>query len=576
VSSETVEERAEEKSFRFSVVIPTYQRRDVVLRSVEALCSQDLDAPFEVITIVDGSTDGSAAALRELETPFPLFVVEQENVGRANACNRGAALARGEMLLFLDDDMEADPSLLEQHERSHREGADVVVGHIPLHPDSPQTFLSAAVAAWAEGRAHLICERGGELELDDLLSGQLSLRRDVFWHVGGFDAMFNRSGLYGGEDLDFGRRLLDAGYRVVFNPNAISLQRYVVTPRQYLRQWRQAGRASVLLARAHPDQAQIVFRRHETRLWRLVGQPLRVPLREAVLAAAPLAPRNARLGRWFFRVRNLEFFRGIRDAGGEPARRTVRVVCYHSISDLTGAPILEPYGIPPQSFRRQLEFLARHFRFLRAEEFARYVRGGGVPRRAILLTFDDCYDDLLDAAAPILRELDVPAIAFAVTGLIGRTNEWDVRVGAPQLRLLDAEELHALAESGIAVGSHTRTHRMLDSLSSEEVATEIDGAARDLEALGFAPPFFLSYPHGAHDARVREAAQASGAIGAFTVESAPAAPGGDPYAIPRIEILRGDEGLRFAFKVVMAGRFHFRRPRLLSLLRRADVSATGS
>ncbi|HWO84528.1 MAG TPA: glycosyltransferase, partial [Solirubrobacterales bacterium] len=116
---------------RFSVVIPTYQRRQTVVRSVTALAGQTC-SDFEVVVAVDGSSDGTADALRGLETSFPLRVLEQPNRGRAAAVNAGAAAAGGELILFLDDDMRADPRLLEEHERSHREGADVVMGDLPL------------------------------------------------------------------------------------------------------------------------------------------------------------------------------------------------------------------------------------------------------------------------------------------------------------------------------------------------------------------------------------------------------------------------------------------------------------
>ena len=56
-------------------------------------------------------------------------------------CNRGAAIARGEILMFLDDDMEAHPRLLAEHDKLHGEGADVVVGSIPVHADSPDVCV---------------------------------------------------------------------------------------------------------------------------------------------------------------------------------------------------------------------------------------------------------------------------------------------------------------------------------------------------------------------------------------------------------------------------------------------------
>jgi glycosyltransferase involved in cell wall biosynthesis/peptidoglycan/xylan/chitin deacetylase (PgdA/CDA1 family) len=551
----------EQTRYRFSVVIPTHQRKDLVLDSVRALHEQPRSTPFEVVVVVDGSTDGSASALRELETPFPLLVVEQAHRGQAAARNAGSASARGELLLFLDDDMEAHPELLHEHDRSHREGADVVIGHIPLHPDSTPGFLSAAVGAWAESRKESLAQRGGALHLDDLLSGQMSVRRDLFLQVGCFDTTFTREGAFGGEDIDLGRRLLDAGARIVFNPEAISRQRYVVPPRQYLRQWRQVGRANVLLARRHPDYAETIFRRRQSRVDRFVGRPLGLLLRELVLVLAAVGLQGPRIARWFFRVRSLEYFRGIREAGGEPAPRAVRVLCYHVLSDLAGEPVIEAYGVPPETFDRHLSFLARRFHLISADEFVRYLNGGGVPRRAVLLTFDDCYEDLVNVALPRLRELHARAIAFAVTGRIGGTNDWDAPLGARQLRLLDANGLRVLTDGGVAIGSHGRTHRRLDRLSHEDLAAEIDGSLADLEALALPRPLLLAYPHGTHNPAVKSAARSAGLVGAFTVQAGLVRPDGDAFEVPRIEILRSDHGWRFAWKVFTAGRLPTRSGR---------------
>jgi peptidoglycan/xylan/chitin deacetylase (PgdA/CDA1 family)/GT2 family glycosyltransferase len=537
-------------TLRFSVVIPTFERREVVLRSVEALGSQVDGGPFEVVVVVDGSTDGSAAALRELQMPFPLSVLEQPNEGASAARNRGAAAARGELLLFLDDDMEADPALLAEHARSHREGVDVVFGHVPLHPDSPPGFLAESVGDWAEKRLRSLAGRGGKLAPTDLITGQVSLRRDVFLDLGGFDTNFTRGGTFGGEDFDLGLRLAAAGCRMVFNPTAISSQRYVVTPRQHLRNRHDAGGARVMVVRKHPGQAAALFDRRERLANRYFWRFLRRPLREIVLMLVAAGLQGRRMTHWFRRARDLEFFAGVRSAGGVPASRPVRVVCYHSISDLRGGGALEQYGVPPRRFRRQLRLLARHFRFVAPDEFRRYLTGGGVPRRAMLLTFDDCFQDLLDAALPVLEELRIPAVAFAPTALVGRTNEWGTRNGEPELALVDANGLHRLAESEVAIGSHARTHPGLDQLGPDELKQEIEGSIADLESLGLGRPSLLAYPYGRWNDRVKAAAAAAGLTGAFTTQQGLARPGGDPYEVPRIEIFRDDGRLRFAWKVV--------------------------
>ena len=85
-----------------------------------------------------------------------------------------------EILLFLDDDMEGDPNLLAEHDRSHRNGADVVLGHMPLHPKSPINLLSAGVKEWSEERAARLAEPPAQLTLHDLLTGQLSVKTAAF------------------------------------------------------------------------------------------------------------------------------------------------------------------------------------------------------------------------------------------------------------------------------------------------------------------------------------------------------------------------------------------------------------
>jgi glycosyltransferase involved in cell wall biosynthesis len=313
---------------RFSVIVPTFQRRDTVLHTVSAL-EQQSERDFEAIVVDDGSSDGSAAALRELRVSFPLTVLEQPNRGAAAARNAGAEASSGELLVFLDDDMRADPALLAEHDRSHREGADMVMGDLPLDPASPENLLSWGVGSWAARRRERLAAPGAEIGVGDLLTGQMSISSEAFRALGGLDPTFTRDGLFGGEDLDFGHRVIAAGYEVVFNVAAISYQYYDVDPAKYLRRARETGRSDRELVAKHPElagamEASPSFKTRRSRLlltpFVLAPSACAAPLRAAATLLVRSGANTPRLRSLFFAVRTMEYLRGARRADREGAR----------------------------------------------------------------------------------------------------------------------------------------------------------------------------------------------------------------------------------------------------------------
>jgi peptidoglycan/xylan/chitin deacetylase (PgdA/CDA1 family)/GT2 family glycosyltransferase len=531
------------------------------VRSVAALNRQEF-RDFDVVVAVDGSIDGTADALATLETSFPLVVVEQPNGGRATAVNAGAAAARGELLLFLDDDMSADPKLLSEHDRSHREGADAVMGDLPLDPSSPANLLSWGVGWWARSRCERLSAPGAEIRLDDLLTGQMSISRAVYEELGGFDVNFTREGLFGGEDIDFGYRLLGAGMKVVFNPGAITFQYYDVSPVEYLKRASEAGRSDWELVAKHPELAERLDAspRFTTRRSRLLLQPfllapaaLSWPLRAGASAIVRSRRNTPRLRRLFFAVRTLEYLRGRRAAQRATADYSAIVLAYHSLSDLSADPVLKEYGVDPETFADQLDTLAlRGHRFVDLDRLLAAVEGNApLPKKATLVTFDDAYADLLPAAAEILSRRGIPAVVFAVSGQIGGTNEWDRHLGAGVLPLLDADGLRSLIDAGIEIGSHSVSHPQLTKVEEEIVKAELRDSAEELEAIGIPRPRALAYPHGEWNPSISAAAAEAGYALAFTIEPTELQTDSDRYALPRIEVLASDSvrGLRLKLAI---------------------------
>src|SRR5581483_11753966 len=110
-----------------SVVIPTFNRASRLRTCLEALAHQTQPAEdFEVVVVVDGSTDDTRQMLSELKLPFLLRVIEQPNQGQCAARNHGAQVASGRTLLFLDDDIIPGPDLISTHLAAHQEHSGIV------------------------------------------------------------------------------------------------------------------------------------------------------------------------------------------------------------------------------------------------------------------------------------------------------------------------------------------------------------------------------------------------------------------------------------------------------------------
>ena len=216
----------------------------------------------------------------------------------------------------------------------------------------------------------------------------------------------------------------------------------------------------------------------------------------------------------------------------KPHRRSVPVLMYHSL-DRSGSVI----SIPPDLFRRQIErLLERGFTGI---TLAHLLDGWDglrpLPRRPLVITFDDGLASVHSLALPILEGLGVPATVFAVSGYIGRCNRWPGQSGdVPRLPVLSWSALQELAAAGWEIGAHTISHPSLDAVPTEQAAREIVDSRRMIEdRLGTAVSSF-AYPYGCATAEAREIVSSHfrAACGTRLRSARPAA---DRAELPRID-----------------------------------------
>jgi peptidoglycan/xylan/chitin deacetylase (PgdA/CDA1 family) len=258
--------------------------------------------------------------------------------------------------------------------------------------------------------------------------------------------------------------------------------------------------------------------------------------------------------------------------GLHPRRGTIVALAYHSIADHRSDPVLARWSVRPEDFADQLDaFASAGWAFVDLDLVLAVQRGEATPPpRAVLLTFDDAYTDLLDAALPILRGHGAPAVVFAVAGQLGGANSWDQPSGARTLPLLDGPGLRAAVAGGFEVGSHSTHHRPLTTVPAEELDEELAGSAERLLSAGLPRPRAFAYPHGDCDRQVAAAVAAAGYEAAFTIRSGAIGPGSDPVLLPRVAVLGDDSPRSVAVKVATASwpeRWRIHAQRLLRVPR---------
>jgi len=237
-------------------VIPTYNRVRTLERALAPLLEDK--AVYELIAVVDGSRDGSLELLQRIAGRHarlvPLFI---EHRGEMGARQAGVEAASGDVVLFVDDDVLAEPGLASGHARRHagQEGL-VVVGYIPVElprSRSAADFATFIYSVEYEGRCR-IYKRDPASVLSTLWGGNFSLRRSDYLAIDMPNPAYAER--YH-PDREFGLRCLEAGLTGVFDRSLRAKHLHCRSLAAFARDARSQGAARVVLHRLHPASVEL-------------------------------------------------------------------------------------------------------------------------------------------------------------------------------------------------------------------------------------------------------------------------------------------------------------------------------
>jgi len=460
---------------------------------------------------------------RDHGTELVIEPVVAGDVGQA--WNRGARRGRGELLLFLRDATPAARS--------------IVTAHVDLHSRHAQT-LGLSLVGGENGAS--------EPRPVDFCGQTCSIRRTEFLGAGGF-----LEGLAWGTEAEFAHRMAAHGLRLrrvdgAPTPRPTSLPELAAERAA-------AGRGSVALHRLRPELLP------ELELARFGDATPRTAALQRMLLAlgAPLwpvrlgsrlVPRRRRAS-WERFVHSYLYWRGVWQAVTDRETRAQilhppLILMYHAI----GAPG-EPAGryvLPVRRFRAQLRWLRRAgYRVLALTEILECRRAYRFPpARAVILTFDDGYQDNHRVALPELRRHRAGATVFLVSGRIGEANRWDQTGELAGRPLMSWAEIVDLVEGGMEIGAHSRTHPALPAVPAATREDEIRGSRADLEARLGRDVRVFAYPYGLVDDATMRVVEAAGFDAACAVRSGANDPAVSRFLLRRLEIRGTDTLLAFA------------------------------
>lgn len=240
-----------------SVVIPTYNRLDMLLRVLDSLGAQ-VDAPsFEVVVVNDGSRDATAKTVeREIEAgrwKYPLTFRSQENGGPGRARNHGVTLASGRFVIFIGDDTVPESRFLAEHWRVHVESQfDPMIaclGYTGWPTGERVTAFMDYINDFGLQFGYKLIKDGETIPYNFFYTSNISIDRELLT-AHPFDTTFPSAAW---EDIELAYRLDAKGLKIRYNARAVTRHHHPMTIDTFARRQYTVGKSGAIFYRKHPE-----------------------------------------------------------------------------------------------------------------------------------------------------------------------------------------------------------------------------------------------------------------------------------------------------------------------------------
>ena len=244
------------KNLSLSVIIPTYNRKDILKKCLTAFFNQTYPQNmYEIIVVDDGSTDGTEEMIKTMinDSSYELRYFKQENKGPAAARNVGIRNAKKDLVLFIGDDIITIGTLLEEHVKWHKlhpEENVAILGYVTWSPEIKVTpFMKWLEESGAQFGYPLI-KNPDDVSYNFFYTSNISMKRQFLLKYGLFDEDFPYAAW---EDIELAYRLTWKDVRIVYNEKATGYHEHETDQKRFQKRSQLVGQAKAIFHQKHPE-----------------------------------------------------------------------------------------------------------------------------------------------------------------------------------------------------------------------------------------------------------------------------------------------------------------------------------